>query len=126
LIEDSILNSLPTLFKPNPLSTFSKMKTAASVLALAIAVRAHYTFDRLEVNGEQVGQSWQYIREHTRGYMPTKGQQILENDFRCQPGGGSGANTDVYTVGTGDKVAFLGAYGMNSIEHPGTSRLNPP
>ena len=58
--------------------------------------------------------------------MPTKGQQILEDDFRCQPGGASGANTDVYTVGTGDKVSFLGAFGMNSIEHPGMLRLACP
>jgi hypothetical protein len=99
------------------------MKTAASILVLAVAVRAHYTFDKLQVNGETVGQPWQYIREHTRGYMPTKGQQILENDFRCQPGGDSGVNTDVYTVGTGDKVMFLGAYGMTSIEHPGKSSI---
>jgi hypothetical protein len=90
------------------------MKSAASMLALAVAVRAHYTFDKLQVNGEVVGQGWQYIR-----YMPTKGQQILENDFRCQPGGESGAKTEVYTVGTGDKVSFLGAFGMTSIEHPG-------
>lgn len=99
------------------------MKTTASILALAVAVRGHYTFDKLQVNGEVVGNGWQYIREHTRGYMPTKGQQILENDFRCQPGGESGAKTDVYTVGTGDKVQFLGAYGMNSIEHPGKSSI---
>jgi len=99
------------------------MKTTASILALAVAVRGHYTFDKLQVNGEVVGQGWQYIREHTRGYMPTKGQQILEDDFRCQPGGASGANTDVYTVGTGDKVSFLGAFGMNSIEHPGPAQV---
>lgn len=97
------------------------MKTTASVIALAAAVRAHYTFDRLEVNGEEIGTG--YIREHTRGYMPTKGQEILENDFRCQPGGESGADTDVYTVGPGDSVAFNGAFGMNSIEHPGMSLL---
>lgn len=99
------------------------MKTTASIIALASAATAHYTFDRLEVNGAQVGESWQYIREHTRGYMPTKGQEILSNDFRCQPGGDSGANTDVYTVGTGDKVQFLGAFGMNSIEHPGPAQV---
>lgn len=99
------------------------MKTAASVLALAVAVRGHYTFSKLQVNGQAVGSDWQYIREHTRGYMPTKGQEILENDFRCQPGGDSGANTEVYTVGTGDEVTFLGAFGMNSIEHPGPAQV---
>ncbi|KAK3643835.1 hypothetical protein LTR56_009929 [Elasticomyces elasticus] len=99
------------------------MKLAMNMLALAVAATAHYTFDRLQVNGEVQGDSWQYVREHTRGYMPTKGQQILEDDFRCQPGGASGANTDVYTVKGGDTVKLLGAFGMTSIEHPGPAQV---
>ena len=51
--------------------------------------------------------------------MPTKGNDILSNDFRCQPGGESGARTSVYTVKAGDKVSLLGAFGMRNIEHPG-------
>lgn len=95
------------------------MKSAAYVLALASAASAHYTFDKLVVNGEQQGDGWTYVREHTRGYMPTMGQEIMETDFRCQPGGDTGANTDVYTVKGGDTVKLTGAYGMTSIEHPG-------
>lgn len=97
------------------------MKATSYFLAMATATTAHYTFNRLEVNGEQIGSDWQYVREHSRGYMPTKGDEILSNDFRCQPGGESGGNTDVYTVKAGDKVQLLGAFGMNSIEHPGES-----
>ncbi|KAK5693767.1 hypothetical protein LTR17_025048 [Elasticomyces elasticus] len=99
------------------------MKLTLSMLALAVAATAHYTFDRLQVNGEVQGDSWQYVREHNRRYMPTKGQQILEDDFRCQPGGVSGANTDVYTVKGGDTVKLLGAFGMTSIEHPGPAQV---
>ena len=102
------------------------MHFSTCLLALASTAAAHYTFNRLEVNGQQVGKDWQYVREHTRGYMPTKGDEILSNDFRCQPGGESGANTDVYTVKGGDKVSLLGAFGMNSIEHPGEYALEVP
>nr|OQO27215.1 hypothetical protein B0A51_05310 [Rachicladosporium sp. CCFEE 5018] len=98
------------------------MVNALAFLALLSTATAHYTFDRLQVNGAQVGKSWQYIRSHTRGYMPTKGNDILSNDFRCQPGS-SGSNTDVYTVKPGDKVSFLGAYGVTSIEHPGPAQV---
>lgn len=88
----------------------------ASGLSLATA---HYTFSTLWVNDEQVGSDWSYVREHTRGYMPTKFDEILSNDFRCQPGGDSGANTDVYAVKAGDKIALRQAFGADGIEHPG-------
>ena len=99
------------------------MKSTISILTLATAASAHYTFSKIAVNGELQGGDWTYIREHTRGYMPTKGQEILENDFRCQPGGDSGANTDVLTVSAGDKIDFQGAFGMTSIEHPGPAQV---
>jgi hypothetical protein len=95
------------------------MQLIVALVSLLACANAHYTFDKLEVNGVQQGDGWTYVREHTRGYMPTKGDEILENDFRCQPGGDSGANTDVYTVKGGDTVKLLGAFGMTSIEHPG-------
>ncbi|KAK4494447.1 hypothetical protein PRZ48_014745 [Zasmidium cellare] len=70
-----------------------------------------------------VGSDWAYIREHTRGYMPTKGSGILENDFRCQPGGATGQNTDVYTVQPGDKIALKQAFGGTGMEHPGPAQV---
>lgn len=95
---------------------FQDLALLGSVLSTATA---HYTFSQLVVNDEMVGSDWTYIREHTRGYMPTKGSEILENDFRCQPGGDTGSNTDVYTVKAGDKIALKQAFGGTGMEHPG-------
>ncbi|KAI6831863.1 hypothetical protein KC340_g9872 [Hortaea werneckii] len=102
---------------------FTNMKYTGHLLALASVASAHYTFSKIAVNGEVQGSDWTYIREHTRGYMPTKVQEILENDFRCQPGGDSGANTQVLAVNAGDEVDFQGAFGMTSIEHPGPAQV---
>ncbi|KAI7542645.1 hypothetical protein KC331_g7852 [Hortaea werneckii] len=102
---------------------FTNMKYTGHLLALASVASAHYTFSKIAVNGEVQGSDWTYIREHTRGYMPTQGQEILENDFRCQPGGDSGTNTQVLTVNAGDEVDFQGAFGMTSIEHPGPAQV---
>lgn len=55
--------------------------------------------------------------------MPTKGDEILSDDFRCQPGAATGENTDVYTVKPGDKIKLKGAFGMTSIEHPGPAQV---
>lgn len=100
-----------------------------SVLALAAAalaipsVSAHYTFNGLLVNGEQVGKNWQYIREHTRGYMPTfNSEAATSDDFRCNKGAGSGANTDVYTVKPGDEIGFHVAFGAK-MGHPGPTQV---
>ncbi|KAH9430512.1 hypothetical protein MCOR02_007847 [Pyricularia oryzae] len=63
---------------------------------------AHYTFGGLVHNGASVGRDWQYVREHTRTYMPTfKDEAATSNDFRCNKGAGSGAKTDVFTVKRG-------------------------
>ncbi|KXS93693.1 hypothetical protein AC578_3844 [Pseudocercospora eumusae] len=95
-----------------------------TLLASAISTAtAHYTFSQLVVNDEMVGSDWTYIREHTRGYQPTKGSGILENDFRCQPGGASGENTDVYSVKSGDKIALKQAFGGTGMEHPGPAQV---
>jgi len=98
--------------------------TTASLLASTLSLAtAHYTFSQLIINDEMVGTDWTYIREHTRGYMPTKGDEILSNDFRCQPGAATGENTDVYTVKAGDKIALKQAFGGIGMEHPGPAQV---
>jgi hypothetical protein len=101
------------------------MKTSTlAVLAVTSSIAsAHYTFSQLIVNDEMVGTDWTYIREHTRGYMPTKGSEILEDDFRCQPGAATGENTDVYTVKPGDRIALKQAFGGTGMEHPGPAQV---
>lgn len=88
----------------------------AALAGFAPLIEAHYTFTQLLVNGAPVGRDWQYIRQHTRGYMPTKYGEILQNDFRCNTGAGSGANTQVYTVKPGDKIGMKQGFGANGIE----------
>ncbi|KAG9516229.1 hypothetical protein KCU93_g9183, partial [Aureobasidium melanogenum] len=95
----------------------------AALAGFAPLIEAHYTFTQLMVNGAPVGRDWQYIRQHTRGYMPTKYGEILENDFRCNKGAGSGANTEVYTVKPGDKIGMKQGFGANGIEHPGPAQV---
>jgi hypothetical protein len=96
---------------------------AAASMAVLPLSSAHYTFSQLVVNDEPVGTDWQYIRQHTRGYMPTKGDEILEDDFRCNKDASSGANTEVYTVKPGDKVALKQAFGGTGMKHPGPTQV---
>lgn len=83
---------------------------------------AHYTFSQLVINGNLEGTDWQYIREHTRGYMPTFKEEIADSeDFRCNQGAtNTGADTEVFTsVSPGDTVGLKQAFGGTGMEHPG-------
>lgn len=92
-------------------------------MAISMA-SAHYTFSGLLVNGELVGDEFQYVREHTRGYMPTfREEAATSDDFRCNQGAFSGNDTDVYTVKSGDIVGLRQAFGAGGIEHPGPTQL---
>lgn len=101
-------------------------------LASASAASAHYTFSDFVLNGEIQGGPFEYIREHSNGYWPTKfaGEEVTRDDgtmgvnidaptFACQPDAESGANTGVVDVMPGDAVGFKQAFGGTGIEHPG-------
>ncbi|KPI45856.1 putative endo-beta-1,4-glucanase D [Cyphellophora attinorum] len=110
------------------------MKTFTALSALLTATglaQAHYTFDRLAVNGQTVGSSWEYIRENTRQekYMPTKFKNTIgnvtpnDNDFRCNEGSFTNAGkTKVYEVAPGDELSMILAYGAK-MEHPGPAQI---
>ncbi|KAK8111758.1 uncharacterized protein PG998_008215 [Apiospora kogelbergensis] len=100
------------------------MKTTATLsalLGLATMTSAHYTFDKLLVNEVKQGGDNTYIRKHTRGYMPTKGTEILAKDFTCNTN--AQAAPQVMTVKPGDKIGFQQAFGANGIEHPGPTQV---
>ncbi|KAH9897496.1 hypothetical protein F4778DRAFT_743790 [Xylariomycetidae sp. FL2044] len=101
-------------------STLSLSSTL--LLGLASAATAHYTFDQLVVNGVMEGTSNTYIRAHTRGYMPTKGTEILETDFRCNQAAAAAAPS-VMAVVAGDRVALKQAYGGTGMVHPGPTQV---
>ncbi|KAF7545973.1 hypothetical protein G7Z17_g8762 [Cylindrodendrum hubeiense] len=103
------------------------MRSFGSLVLASMAVSmvsAHYTFSGLLVNGQLVGDEFQYVREHTRGYMPSfREEAATSEDFRCNQGALSGNNTDVYTVKAGDVVGLRQAFGAGGIEHPGPTQL---
>lgn len=102
--------------------------TFAAILGLLSAANAHYTFDKLLVNGKQVGGDNTYIRKHSNGYMPIKFKNIpggsispLDADFACNKGA-TGA-PQVIKVKAGDKIGLRQAFGANGIQHPGPSQI---
>ncbi|KAK7967861.1 uncharacterized protein PG986_002138 [Apiospora aurea] len=95
--------------------------TISAILGLAGLSSAHYTFDKLLVNDVKQGGDNTYIRKHTRGYMPTKGDEILSKDFVCNTN--AQAAPQVMTVKPGDKIGFQQAFGANGIEHPGPTQV---
>lgn len=94
-----------------------------AVLALASSVSAHYTWSTLALNGQVQGSDWSYVREHQQTYMPTMGQDILADTFRCQPGAESGSGTQVLEAAVGDTLGFGEAFDAAGIEHPGPMQV---
>lgn len=105
-----------------------KTTTLAAVLGFLSSTSAHYTFDKLLLNDEQVGGDNTYIRRHTNGYMPIKFNNPpegsitpLDADFACNKGA-TGA-PEVISVKAGDKIGLAQAFGANGIQHPGPSQV---
>ncbi|KAL0931164.1 fungal cellulose binding domain-containing protein [Colletotrichum truncatum] len=107
------------------------MKTTvvlSAVLGLLSSASAHYTFDKLLVNGAQKGGDNTYIRKHQNGYMPTKFKNIPSGsispndaDFTCNKQA-TGAPM-VMTVKAGDKIGLKQAFGGTGMLHPGPSQV---
>ncbi|KAK4099968.1 lytic polysaccharide monooxygenase [Parathielavia hyrcaniae] len=102
--------------------------TLAALLGLVSSATAHYTFDKLLVNGEQVGGDNTYIRKHSNGYMPIKFRNApsgsitpLDGDFACNKGATGAAQ--VISVKAGDRIGLRQAFGAKAIEHPGPSQV---
>ncbi|KAI1370463.1 glycosyl hydrolase family 61-domain-containing protein [Hypoxylon crocopeplum] len=70
----------------------------ASCAPLALA---HWTYSQLIVNGEVVGEPWQYVRHHNNSNAPLT--NVNATDFRCNVGA---QPSETYTVHTGDEVGF--------------------
>lgn len=107
-----------------------KAFTLSIVLSATGLANAHYTFDKLSVNGK-VSRGWEFIRQNTRAeaYMPTKFIKSFDNltpndaDFRCNKGAFSNAGkTNVAEVAPGDDLAMILAYGA-TMKHPGPAQV---
>ncbi|KAK0372911.1 fungal cellulose binding domain-containing protein [Colletotrichum limetticola] len=100
----------------------------SAVLGLVSSASAHYTFDKLLVNGAQQGGDNTYIRKHQNSYMPTKFRNIpsgsippTDADFSCNKGATAAAK--VFTVKAGDKVGLKQAFGGTGMLHPGPTQV---
>lgn len=74
---------------------------ALAIISNALFVSAHWTYSRLIVNGEVVGEPWQYIRRHNSSNAPLT--NVNSSDFRCNAGS---EPSETYTVRAGDSLGF--------------------
>ncbi|KAF2193114.1 lytic polysaccharide monooxygenase [Zopfia rhizophila CBS 207.26] len=94
---------------------FSVLLVLTSTLSPALA---HWNYDELIVNGQIVGEPYQYIRRTLNSNSPIENVQSI--DMRCNTGGASGKNTQTYTVKAGDELGFA----INeSFGHPGPQQV---
>ncbi|KAI0099350.1 glycosyl hydrolase family 61-domain-containing protein [Daldinia grandis] len=93
-------------------------KTILYGLILASSVPAalgHWTYSRLIVNDEVVGEPWQYIRNHNNSNAPLT--NVNSTDFRCNV---DAKPAETYTVRAGDKLGF----GISEhFGHPGIQQV---
>ncbi|KAF2681615.1 lytic polysaccharide monooxygenase [Lentithecium fluviatile CBS 122367] len=98
------------------------MKTIRPTLGLLVAAAlktvAHWTYDRIIVNGQIIGKPYQYVREHNNSNIPL--QNVNSTDMRCNIGGISGSNTQTYSVAAGDQLGFTIA---ETFGHPGPQQV---
>jgi hypothetical protein len=81
---------------------------------------AHWNYDRIIVNGQIVGEPYQYVRRTNNSNAPL--QNVNSTDMRCNSGAGSGValNTSTYTVTAGDKLGFAI---HDTFGHPGPQQV---
>lgn len=93
-------------------------RTLAAVTAFASLSHAHWTYDRIIVNGEVIGEPWQYVRQHSNGNNFLS--DVTSNDMRCNINGSSGVNTSTYPVNAGDTLGFTI---KDTFGHPGPQQV---
>ncbi|KAF2659672.1 lytic polysaccharide monooxygenase [Lophiostoma macrostomum CBS 122681] len=98
------------------------MKNIVSTLALVVAsastALAHWNYDRIIVNGQIIGEPYQYIRRSNNSNSPL--QNVNSTSMRCNMGGASGATTQTYTVAAGSRLGFAVA---DTFGHPGPQQV---
>jgi hypothetical protein len=103
------------------------MKTAVLFYAIIGLASAHYTFDKLLVNGQMEGSPNDYIRKHENGYMPTKFKNVpegsitpMDKDFSANKK--AVGSSKVFKVKAGDKIGMKQAFGATGMLHPGPTQ----
>jgi hypothetical protein len=86
----------------------------------ASIVLAHWNYDRIIVNGQIVGEPYQYVRKTNNSNSPL--QNVNSTEMRCNSGGSSGIalNTQTYSVSAGDMLGFAI---KDTFGHPGPQQV---
>lgn len=100
----------------------------ASVLFVAAtwttSALAHWNYNTLIVNGQVVGEPYQYIRRTNNSNSPL--QMVNSTDMRCNAGASSGTTlgTETLTVTTTDQEPIELGFGIEStFGHPGIQQV---
>jgi hypothetical protein len=100
------------------------MKTLLSAITAFLAtttispVSAHWTYDRIILNGQVIGEPWQYVRHHNNSNNPL--QNVNATSMRCNINGDSGLKTSTYTMAAGSSLGFTIA---DTFGHPGPQQV---
>lgn len=94
------------------------LTATAIVAAFSSNSQAHWTYDRIIVNGNVIGEPWQYVRRHSNGNKFLS--DVTSNDMRCNIDALSGANTSTYAVNAGDQIGFTI---KDTFGHPGPQQV---
>lgn len=90
---------------------------ALAAVILPSGSSAHYFFPNFIAGGVSTDY-FEYVREHTTGFMPQKGTYD-SLDFRCNVGSLQNAGkTGVYEIEAGSEIGFATDFGAQ-IQHPG-------
>ncbi|KAK6528320.1 hypothetical protein TWF281_009563 [Arthrobotrys megalospora] len=92
--------------------------SAAVAISLFESASAHYLFNRVVVDGV-MQPAWRYWREHTNTFMPTKGEEMTLDSFRCNKGATLNPNSEVLTVAAGGKIVMRLSTSTPVVTHPG-------
>lgn len=91
----------------------------ATSLLVSISL-AHWNNDKIIVNGQLIGSSYEYIRKTNNSNTPL--QNVNSTDMRCNSGADSGTalNTSTYPVSAGDRLGFAI---KDTFGHPGPQQV---
>ncbi|KAI2618120.1 lytic polysaccharide monooxygenase [Hypoxylon sp. NC1633] len=95
--------------------TKTTLYSLALVASSAPVALAHWTYSRLIVNNEVVGEPWQYVRHHNNSNAPLT--DVNSTDFRCNV---DAQPSETYAVHAGDELGF----GIDEhFGHPGIQQV---
>jgi hypothetical protein len=99
------------------------MRSLLKIMIVALnssCVRSHWNYDRIIVNGQVVGEPYQYVRRTNNSNSPL--QNVNSTDMRCNSGASSGIalNTQTYNVVAGDMLGFAI---KDTFGHPGPQQV---